>query len=89
MRVHLGALKPEEVAVELYHGRVNAGGQIVNAIATAMDVTDSGEGGYYTFAAEPVSCSDSGLHGYTVRILPYHPDLPLGLIPGLICWAHS
>ncbi len=89
VRVHLGALKPEEVSVELYHGRVNAGGQIVNAIATAMEVAGPGEAGDYTFAAEPVSCSDSGLHGYTVRVLPYHPDLTLGLIPGLICWAHT
>jgi len=88
VRVHLGALTPEDVAVELYHGRVNANGQIVNALATAMSATGTGEGGSYNFVAEPVSCSDSGLHGYTVRVLPYHPDLPTALMPGLISWAH-
>ena len=88
VRVHLGALTPEDVSVELYHGRVNAGGQIVNGVATPMEVAGPGEGGSYTFEADPVACSDSGLHGFTVRVLPYHPDLPVALIPGLITWAH-
>ncbi|MCC7173923.1 MAG: alpha-glucan family phosphorylase [Bryobacterales bacterium] len=88
VRVHLGALSPEEVAVELYYGRVNASGQIVNAMATPMKLSGPGEGGDYPFEAEPVAPSDSGLHGYTIRVLPHNPDLPLGLIPGLITWAH-
>ncbi len=88
VRVHLGSLTPEDVAVELYHGRVNADGHIVNALATAMSAIDTADGGSYDFEAHPVSCSDSGLHGYTVRVLPYHPDLPSAFIPGLIAWAH-
>jgi hypothetical protein len=29
------------------------------------------------------------LNGYTVRVLPAHPDLPTPFQPGLIVWAAS
>ena len=29
----------------------------------------------------------SGLHGYTVRVLPHHPNLVTPFLPGLIAWA--
>ena len=89
VRVYLGSLTPNDVAVELYHGRVNADGQIVDGVATAMSASGAGVGGSYLFEAQPVSCSDSGLHGYTVRVLPYHLDLPSPFVPGLISWAQA
>jgi len=30
---------------------------------------------------------DSGQIGYTVRLMPRHPDLVPAVIPGLITWA--
>jgi starch phosphorylase len=88
VRIHLGELTPDEVSVELYHGPVNSEGLIVNGLATAMEPVGAPDNGSYTFEARPVACSDSGLHGYTVRVLPFHPDLSVGFIPGFICWAH-
>lgn len=29
----------------------------------------------------------SGLHGYTVRVVPKHADLTTPFLPGLIVWA--
>jgi hypothetical protein len=29
----------------------------------------------------------SGQHGFTVRVLPHHPDLTTSFQPGLIVWA--
>jgi hypothetical protein len=29
------------------------------------------------------------MHGYTVRILPYHVDEPQQFLPGLIRWASA
>jgi starch phosphorylase len=87
VRVHLGALTPADVSIELYHGRLNSDGEIVNAVATAMNATGEGQGGSYSFEAHPVSCADSGQHGFTVRVLPHNPDLASALIPGLISWA--
>jgi starch phosphorylase len=87
VRVHLGSLTPDDVAVELYHGSVNADEEMVNAVATVMQPAGPMENGSWVFEAKPVTCSDSGLHGFTVRVLPYHPDLPSALMPGLISWA--
>ena len=45
------------------------------------------EQGKYLFEAAAVPCASSGLHGYTVRVLPRHPDLANPFLPGLITWA--
>jgi len=87
-RVNLGTvIKPEDVAVELYHGKLDGSESFVSPVATPMELRDSPAPGVYIFEAEPVACSESGLHGYTVRVLPFHPDLAVGIIPGLITWA--
>lgn len=86
-RVHLGSLGPDDVRVELYLGRVNAGGEIVEASATPMQPAGKDGDGTYLFEASAVPCPRSGLHGFTVRVLPYHPDLVTPFLPGLIVWA--
>ncbi len=35
------------------------------------------------------SLAQSGLHGFTVRVRPTHPDLTVPFVPGLIRWAGS
>jgi starch phosphorylase len=87
VRVHLGSLAPEDVSVELYQGRLDADREIVQAVATPMRPAGPVEAGSCIFEAQPVACRDSGLHGFTVRVLPFHRDLSDGLIPGLISWA--
>ena len=42
--------------------------------------------GAYLFEAS-AQCAMSGLHGYTARILPQHPDLVTPFLPGFIKWA--
>jgi starch phosphorylase len=86
-RVHLGSLTPDDVRVELYLGRVDAGGELVGAKATAMHPVGQGKVGSYFFEASDVTCSASGQHGYTVRVLPHHPDLTTPFLPELIVWA--
>jgi starch phosphorylase len=87
VQVHLGSLTPEDVAVELYHGRLDADGGILNPAVTPMRHRGKLEAGNWAFEAQPVACQDSGRHGYTVRVRPAHVDLPDGQLPGLICWA--
>jgi starch phosphorylase len=43
--------------------------------------------GLCIFEAAAVPCCRSGLHGYTVRVLPYHADEAKAFLPGLITWA--
>lgn len=43
----------------------------------------------FVYEADTIPCHKSGLHGYTVRVRPHHPDLQDALIPGLLTWAQS
>ncbi|HKQ50160.1 MAG TPA: alpha-glucan family phosphorylase [Phycisphaerae bacterium] len=85
-RVHLGDVKPDDVAVELYHGRVDAHGHLVEGASEAMSCRDHIENGTYWFNGE-VPCHRSGQHGYAVRIVPRHPDLTHRFDTGLILWS--
>jgi starch phosphorylase len=85
--IHLGALTPDDVRVELYVGSVSPSGDLVEANAIAMRATEAMGEGRWRFATEAVACTRSGLQGFTVRVLPFHPDLPTACLPGLIVWA--
>jgi len=87
-QVHLGRLMPDDVVVELYVGRVDGNGNLVEGEAVAMQPEQQAAGDTYRYAVE-TSIHRSGLHGYTVRVRPYHPDMPQAFIPGLICWADA
>lgn len=85
--VRLGDLRPEDVTVEAYVGRIDAGGEIVEAEATPLASLGSNDGDAHLFEANTIPCRKSGLHGYTIRVLPHHPDLVTPFLPGLIVWA--
>jgi starch phosphorylase len=87
--VSLGALTPDDVSVELYFGAVSADNEIVGARVIPMLPVGDGRDGRYRFEASSVACCRSGLHGFTVRALPRHPDLGVSYLPGLIVWAQA
>jgi starch phosphorylase len=89
VRVHvqLGDLAPDDVQVELYTGRVNSNGELLDGVATQMHPAVRDADGCWIYEAAKVACSRSGLHGFTVRVLPYHQDLTVPFLPGLIAWA--
>ncbi|MEK7406828.1 MAG: alpha-glucan family phosphorylase [Acidobacteriota bacterium] len=86
-RIHLGSLRPEDVNVELYVGRLDADGDLAEGVATRMEPSGQGQMGSCWFEANTAPCSSSGRRGYTVRVLPAHPDLSAPFVPGLITWA--
>ena len=86
-KVHLNGLRPEDVAVQLYLGRVDGKGEIVDAEAHPLQILGPDGDGRYTYGASGISTTRSGLHGYTVRVLPDHQDLATRFLPGLISWA--
>lgn len=85
-RVHLGPFKPEEVEVQLYHGVLDAMGDIAEPHVTPLGVDGMAEGSSAVFTGE-VPCTNSGHFGYCVRVLPRHPDLPHLFEPGLVTWG--
>jgi starch phosphorylase len=84
-RVHLGELTPDDVAVELYAGRVDVRGDIVEPRSVPMH-SDGGAHGDYRYVGE-IALRQSGRHGYTIRVRLNHPDLASPFVPGLIRWA--
>ncbi len=88
-QVQLGALKPSDVAVQMYTGRLNATGEIVDAETTPMHLSGEVRKGVYQFESDPTPWRVSGLHGYTVRVLPAHAELHCNYLPGLITWARA
>ena len=88
-KVRLGPLDPDDVAVELYLGRLDASNELRDPTAIPMAPAGQAPDGAHLFLAAQVPCRDSGLHGYTVRVLPFHADAPSAFIPGLIRWAEG
>lgn len=86
-RVHLGPIAPEDVSVEVYCGRLDRDGQILQGQGYPMrcDGPSTSEGTYRYLVAVP--CQASGQHGYAVRVMPHHGDLTHRYDSGLICWG--
>lgn len=85
--IKLGELNPEDVQVELYCGPVDSYGEISNGQSQTLTLESRSRGDVYLYQTRASADRHSGLHGYTVRILPSHPDLVTPFIPGLITWA--
>ena len=86
-RVRLGRLSPNDVVVQLYDGPIDPTGQISQGIPSPMVSQDGPGGDGVTMFTGTISCQTSGLHGYSIRILPAHPDLANALELALITWA--
>ncbi|HEY8476701.1 MAG TPA: alpha-glucan family phosphorylase [Chloroflexota bacterium] len=87
-RVHLGALAPGDVSVELFYGGVDAGGEIRDGASVPMVCVEGDGAGRYQYVGV-IACRNSGLHGFTVRVLPQHEALPNPFEPGLVYWAEA
>ena len=85
-RIHLGTISPDDVAVELYHGPVNAQGEIAGGRAEPMHCAQQNGDGRYTYQGQ-IPCDASGQHGYAVRVVPKHTNLVGRYDLGLIKWG--
>jgi starch phosphorylase len=82
--VELGSLEPGDVAVELLHGPVVGGDELTDT--KIVHLTRSGGDGPHRYEGV-FTCDQSGRHGYTVRIVPAHPDLVQSVDLGCVAWA--
>jgi starch phosphorylase len=84
--VALGGLTPDDVDVQLLHGPVGQGDELTERTAVSMvpvSSTDADHARYEgTFAYE-----QAGRYGFTVRIVPRHPDQVDNSDLGLAAWA--
>jgi starch phosphorylase len=85
-KVCLGSLSPEDVAVELYAGKLDTDENITGGIVRLMQAI-AREGDVHIFETSFGPCAESGRHGYTVRVKPSHPDSNTEAVPGCLTWA--
>lgn len=83
--VRLGAVFPDEVTVEAYYGPLDPERRIAEPLTAPMRLVETLEDGLYRYAGV-LPCDRSGLQGYTVRVIPSHPDANNLLCTGLMTW---
>ncbi|MFC4783682.1 alpha-glucan family phosphorylase [Nocardioides sp. MAHUQ-72] len=67
--IALGDLSPEDVAVQLVHGRIDSEDRLTDVVVDTLHVAESYEGGRHRFDGDVV-LDHSGAFGYTVRVIP-------------------
>jgi starch phosphorylase len=81
--VALGSLSPDDVDVQVVHGRPGSEDQLTDSAISSMTVAETYEGDRHRFDAQ-VPLDRSGSFGYTVRIVPRNEALAsvaeLGLV---------
>jgi starch phosphorylase len=85
-KVNLGSLRPDEVNVQLFHGVVDTLGEIPQPRTASMSHNGAHDGPTWLFQGA-IPCRASGQYGFSVRVLPKHPDLDNPFEPGLVCWG--
>jgi len=83
--VGLGDLEPEDVSVQLLHGPVGQGDEILDPQIVQMTLVSSSDS-KARYRGE-LSCAAAGRYGFTVRVLPSNPDLAQPVEMGRIVWA--
>ena len=85
--IRLGSIDPGEVAVELYYGPIDPRGQITTGKSAPLKCEgQDSHPGVYRFAGS-LPCEYSGLYGYALRIVPYHPEMSARYNVGLVRWG--
>ena len=78
----LGELSPDDVEVQVLHGRVRDEAILVSPQIDALRLEETYEGGRYRFEGH-LRFDRTGPFGYSVRIVPRHPLLSSGTELGL------
>jgi starch phosphorylase len=84
--VTLGALAPDDVAVEAAYGRVDDADEIAAAAHLPLTLTGDAGSGQWAYEGD-VPLQRTGAFGYTVRVLPRHDRLATPAELGLITSA--
>lgn len=82
----LGALAPDDVAVELYHGPTAGGHEIARGHIVRMKPIERTNDGQWLYRGE-IATGDSGAHAFAARIVPYNEVMTHPYETSLIRWA--
>ncbi len=83
--VVLGEIPPESVRVQIVSGSVNEEGMIVNSSSSDMKHAGMAEN-EHQYEGQ-LECLESGSYGFSVRVIPYHPDVRVPFEHPWLVWA--
>jgi|HubBroStandDraft_1064217.scaffolds.fasta_scaffold04091_6 starch phosphorylase len=84
--VQLGALAPDDVAVELYHGPTAGGHEIARGSIVRMRPVERAADGQWRYSGE-IATGASGAHAFAARVVPYNEAMTHPYETSLIRWA--
>jgi starch phosphorylase len=85
--IALGGLGENEVVVDLCHGPVSPDTErIMNRDVTPMTASERMSDGLWKFEGV-IRCDETGVYGYTIRVIPFHPYLFNPLFMNLVAWG--
>jgi len=84
--VHLNGIRPQDVEVQIYAGRLDYEGKFAQRETVNMQPSEITPDGWQIYTGK-IQPTEAGRFGYTVRILPHHPLLLDSHSLGLIRWA--
>ena len=84
--VDLGPLTPDDVAVQLLHVAVTSTDELSAPKVVPMARVDEHESSRYRYTGS-FACERAGRYGFTVRVVPSHPDLASIAELGRVTWA--
>lgn len=71
--IALGELSPDDVEVQVYYGSLDHHGTFADTVAKPLEYVKS-ESGFHYFKGSYL-CPDTGMQGFTIRVLPKHKHL--------------
>jgi starch phosphorylase len=86
-QVRLGALTPDDVAVQLVHGPLDQGEFLMGELIEPMEVAGKAADGTTWCYNGSFSIERPGRYGFALRVVPSHPDLLTFAEVGRIAWA--
>lgn len=81
-----GEMKPEELRVEVYYGKIDDNSGISDSGLFILDKLSSSGDGVFRFSGE-VRCNVSGDIGFKIRITPFHPSMVCQTELNLVKWG--
>ncbi len=85
--IRLGGLTPEEVVVDLCNGNINPDGtKMTNRNITTMVSSGRVSDDVWMFTGT-IECDETGIYGYNIRLLPFHPYMFNLFSMSLVTWS--
>lgn len=85
-KVRLGQLRPEDVACDIYYGRLDAEANFIDRNTLQMEPQNEEEPGVWAFKGS-LHCAQTGRIGLRVRVVPHHQGLGSRYSLGLAAWG--